>query len=108
MAGSRRSICCLRSLRQSLSHRRGRLCFSIRVCGRARTRSRRWRWEQLWSESAGPYVYGLALDGAEGVRHVLRSILAEADLFMAVNGYPTIADLRVAGAIRNAAVAFEA
>lgn len=51
-----------------------------------------------------PYVYGLALDGAEGVRHVLRCILAEADLLMAVNGYPTIADLRVAGAIRNAAV----
>ena len=55
-----------------------------------------------------PYVYGLALDGAEGVRHVLRSILAEADLFMAVNGYPTIADLRMAGAIRDAAVACEA
>ncbi|MGC2726067.1 MAG: lactate 2-monooxygenase [Candidatus Acidiferrales bacterium] len=54
-----------------------------------------------------PYVYGLALDGAEGVRHVLRCILAEADLSMAVNGYPTIADLRVAGAIRNAAVPCE-
>jgi lactate 2-monooxygenase len=55
-----------------------------------------------------PYVYGLALDGAEGVRHVLRCILAEADLLMAVNGYPTIADLRAAGAIRNAAVPCEA
>ena len=49
-----------------------------------------------------PYVYGLALDGAAGVAHVLRSILAEADLFMAVNGYPTIADLRAAGATRVA------
>lgn len=41
-----------------------------------------------------PYAYGLALDGTDGVVHVLRSILAEADLLMAVDGYPTIADLR--------------
>jgi lactate 2-monooxygenase len=52
-----------------------------------------------------PYVYGLALDGAEGARHVLRSILAEADLLMAVNGYPTIAALRAAGATRTPAPA---
>jgi lactate 2-monooxygenase len=32
---------------------------------------------------------------------VLRSILAEADLMMAVNGYPTIADVRAAGATRR-------
>lgn len=43
-----------------------------------------------------PYNYGLALDGAEGAAHVLRCILAEADLLMAVNGYPTIADVRAA------------
>jgi lactate 2-monooxygenase len=47
-----------------------------------------------------PYVYGLALDGAAGAAHVLKCILAEADLFMAVNGYPTVADLRAAGASR--------
>jgi len=47
-----------------------------------------------------PYTYGLALDGADGAAHVLRSILAEADLLMAVNGYPTIADVRAAGAKR--------
>jgi lactate 2-monooxygenase len=41
-----------------------------------------------------PYCYGLALDGVDGIIHVLRSILAEADLFMAIDGYPTIADLR--------------
>ncbi|HYC25016.1 MAG TPA: alpha-hydroxy-acid oxidizing protein, partial [Roseiarcus sp.] len=41
-----------------------------------------------------PYVYGLALDGAEGVVHVLRCLLAEADLLMAVDGYPTLADLK--------------
>jgi lactate 2-monooxygenase len=49
-----------------------------------------------------PYLYGLALAGAAGVEHVLRSILAEADLFMAVNGFPTIDHLRAAGAVRVA------
>lgn len=47
-----------------------------------------------------PYAYGLALGGAEGAAHVLKCLLAEADLLMAVNGYPTIADVRAAGAIR--------
>ena len=47
-----------------------------------------------------PYCYGLALGGAEGAAHVLRSILAEADLLMAVDGFPTIAALREAGAKR--------
>ena len=40
-----------------------------------------------------PYVYGLALGGLDGLVHVLRSLLAEADLLMAVDGYPTLADL---------------
>jgi lactate 2-monooxygenase len=31
--------------------------------------------------------------GRPGVVHVLRSILAEADLIMAVDGYPALADL---------------
>jgi lactate 2-monooxygenase len=48
-----------------------------------------------------PYTYGLALGGAEGAAWVLRSILAEADLLMAVNGYPTLADVRAAGARRS-------
>jgi isopentenyl diphosphate isomerase/L-lactate dehydrogenase-like FMN-dependent dehydrogenase len=39
------------------------------------------------------YAYGLAIGGTDGVVHVLRSILAEADLIMAVDGYPTLADL---------------
>ena len=47
-----------------------------------------------------PYTYGLAIGGAEGAAWVLRSILAEADLLMAVNGYPTLADIREAGAQR--------
>jgi hypothetical protein len=40
-----------------------------------------------------PYAYGLALGGTGGIVHVLRSVLAEADLIMAVDGYPTLADL---------------
>jgi lactate 2-monooxygenase len=40
-----------------------------------------------------PYPYGLALGGIDGLVHVVRSLLAEADLLMAVDGYPTIADL---------------
>ena len=47
-----------------------------------------------------PYLYGLALGGVEGVVHVLRSILAEADLLMAVDGFPTLAALRDAGVVR--------
>jgi lactate 2-monooxygenase len=47
-----------------------------------------------------PFVYGLALEGTDGAIHVIRSMLAEADLLMAVNGYPTIADVRAAGAQR--------
>jgi lactate 2-monooxygenase len=48
-----------------------------------------------------PFVYGLALDGSDGAVHVIRSMLAEADLLMAVNGYPTVADVRAAGARRQ-------
>ncbi|MFB6635437.1 alpha-hydroxy-acid oxidizing protein [Streptomyces sp. NPDC056362] len=40
-----------------------------------------------------PYAYGLALGGTDGVVHVLRSLLAEADLIMAVDGYPALSDL---------------
>ncbi|GLW53525.1 alpha-hydroxy-acid oxidizing protein [Kitasatospora phosalacinea] len=48
-----------------------------------------------------PYVYGLALGGEAGVVHVLRSLLAEADLLMAVDGYPSLASLRAPGALRR-------
>ena len=41
-----------------------------------------------------PYAYGLALGGTDGIVHVLCSLLAEADLLMAVDGYPTLADLK--------------
>ena len=41
-----------------------------------------------------PYAYGLAVGGVAGIVHVLRCLLAEADLYMAVDGYPRIAELR--------------
>jgi lactate 2-monooxygenase len=40
-----------------------------------------------------PYAYGLAVGGEDGIVHVLRALLAEADLLMAVDGYASIADL---------------
>ncbi|MEU2619983.1 alpha-hydroxy-acid oxidizing protein [Streptomyces sp. NPDC007157] len=40
-----------------------------------------------------PYAYGLAYGGEAGLVHVLRALLAETDLIMAVDGYPTLADL---------------
>lgn len=40
-----------------------------------------------------PYAYGMALAGTGGVVHVLRSLLAEADLLMAIDGYRTLSDL---------------
>ncbi|MEU2547785.1 alpha-hydroxy-acid oxidizing protein [Streptomyces roseolus] len=48
-----------------------------------------------------PYAYGLAAGGEDGIVHVLRSLLAEADLIMAVDGYPTLDSLREPGALRR-------
>jgi isopentenyl diphosphate isomerase/L-lactate dehydrogenase-like FMN-dependent dehydrogenase len=40
-----------------------------------------------------PYVYGLGLDGRPGVEHVLRCVLAELDLTMALSGHATVRTL---------------
>jgi lactate 2-monooxygenase len=40
-----------------------------------------------------PYAYGLALGGQAGIEHVLRCLLAELDLIMAVDGYASVAAL---------------
>ena len=40
-----------------------------------------------------PYLWGLALGGADGVEHVLRMFLAELDLTMALCGARSVADL---------------
>ena len=37
-----------------------------------------------------PYIYGLAIDGADGVRQVIENIVAELDLTMGLLGVPTI------------------
>jgi hypothetical protein len=36
-----------------------------------------------------PYVYGLGLDGQPGVEHVIRCLLAEFDLTLALSGHAT-------------------
>ncbi len=40
-----------------------------------------------------PYAYGLAVGGQPGIEHVVRCLLAEMDLTMAIDGYASIADL---------------
>lgn len=40
-----------------------------------------------------PYAYALAAGGEAGIVHLVRSLLAETDLLMAVDGYKSIADL---------------
>ena len=40
-----------------------------------------------------PYVWGLALDGQPGVEHVLRWLLAELDLTLALSGYTSVAQV---------------
>jgi isopentenyl-diphosphate delta-isomerase len=37
-----------------------------------------------------PYVWGLGLAGEDGVRHVVRSFLAELDLTFALSGYTAV------------------
>ncbi|HEX4723282.1 MAG TPA: alpha-hydroxy-acid oxidizing protein [Pseudonocardiaceae bacterium] len=40
-----------------------------------------------------PYAYGLGLGGEDGVRHVLRSVLAETDLTLGLSGHQSVHDL---------------
>jgi lactate 2-monooxygenase len=49
-----------------------------------------------------PYVYGLGLGGEDGVRHVLRSLLAELDLTMALAGARNLEDLTAEGLLVRA------
>jgi len=49
-----------------------------------------------------PYVYGLGLGGEDGVRHVLRSLLAELDLTMALAGCRNLDDLTAEGLLVRA------
>lgn len=40
-----------------------------------------------------PYVYGLAIGGDDGIRHVLRCLLADLDLTVALSGHSSLASL---------------
>lgn len=66
------------------------------------TPARRWRRAPTasWSPTTAaamllgrPYVYGLALDGQAGVEHVLRCLLADVDLAMALSGCRSVAEI---------------
>lgn len=48
------------------------------------------------------WIYGLSIQGEEGVRHVLRSLLAEFDILMNVAGFRSVEEMRSEGAIRKA------
>ncbi|WP_236788945.1 alpha-hydroxy-acid oxidizing protein [Amycolatopsis sp. GM8] len=48
-----------------------------------------------------PFVYGLALGGEDGVRHVLRSLLAELELTLGLAGYRTPGELTPAALQRG-------
>jgi isopentenyl diphosphate isomerase/L-lactate dehydrogenase-like FMN-dependent dehydrogenase len=50
---------------------------------------------------ARPYVYGLALGGEDGVRHVLRTFLADLDLQLGLSGHGSVADLSPASLVRR-------
>ena len=56
----------------------------------------------MWDELAACETLA-ATDGADGVAHVMRCILAEADLLMAVIGYPRRADLNPSALRRTGA-----
>ena len=44
-----------------------------------------------------PYVYGLALGGADGVKHVVKTILAELEVTMGLSGYKAIDEIQGKG-----------
>ncbi|MBK5305746.1 MAG: lactate 2-monooxygenase [Frankiaceae bacterium] len=51
---------------------------------------------------ARPYVYGLALGGEAGVRHVLRTFLADLDLQLGLSGHASVGELSTTSLVRQA------
>ena len=49
-----------------------------------------------------PYAWGLAIDGQSGVQHVLRCLLAELDLTLALSGHQHVGEVDGAALIRQA------
>jgi lactate 2-monooxygenase len=50
-----------------------------------------------------PYMWGLALNGTDGVREVLLNILADFDLTLALSGYASVAEVNAQALTREAA-----
>jgi isopentenyl diphosphate isomerase/L-lactate dehydrogenase-like FMN-dependent dehydrogenase len=48
-----------------------------------------------------PWVYGLGLAGRRGVEHVLRAVLGDLDLMLALAGYSRPADLNARSIVRE-------
>ena len=48
-----------------------------------------------------PWVYGLALDGAAGVEHVLRAFLADLDLQLGLSGHAAVKELGAGSLVRT-------
>ena len=60
-------------------------------------------WLTWWKLSKGerrPYAYGLALGGEEGVLEVLRNLVTELDLQMALSGCRSLEEMRRPGILR--------
>ena len=47
-----------------------------------------------------PYVHGLALEGEAGVRHMLRTLLAELDITLAIAGVANYRELGPSALVR--------
>lgn len=41
-----------------------------------------------------PYAYGLALGGTDGVKHVIKTILADLEITMSLSGFKNIDEFR--------------
>src|SRR5919197_6222866 len=90
MARSRPSRRCRRSWRPSVTRFR---CFSTAASGPARTPSKRSRPGATGVLLGRPYAYGLALAGEDGVRDVIRNLLADFDLTLGLSGYTSASEL---------------
>jgi isopentenyl diphosphate isomerase/L-lactate dehydrogenase-like FMN-dependent dehydrogenase len=44
-----------------------------------------------------PYIYGLALGGADGVKHIIKTILAELEVTMGLSGYKSVDEIQGKG-----------
>lgn len=47
-----------------------------------------------------PYAYALAVGGQAGIEHLVRCLLAELDLTMAIDGYPVLRDIDAGALVR--------